>query len=692
MFRGTLFLLGLCLAGLAVAAPKTYPIGIESTPTGAEIFIDGKSVGYTPYKGKVAEGTHDLVLKRTDYDDLTTKLVIDKSAYKKTFTYSLIKAVILPTIDVQARDASAESAQVFIDGTSSGTIPMTSKLPVGRHFIEVKKDGFVTYSEWVDLKEGGTSTLSVQLDEIKKPATLTVEGTKDAQIYIDGVLKGNIPSTVDNVDLGRHLVEVKLDGFVPFAEWVEFASGTQKVIKAELTPAAPVVKVGSIRVFTNQDPAEVYLDGTPIGVTPLTYESVAPGPHFIQIKKAGYFTFEQNFEAKVNERTLINATLTLAGPKAGSVRIISPVVDASVYIDGNFIGKVPVLKEDLSIGNHILLVKAAGYADWTKNIEINGTDSLEFTAELMASGTIRLLSNLAGAEIFIDGEKKTEVSLEEGKPLLFENVPVGKHKVMIRLNGYVDAISEFNVNAGETATADLKLIKVADILSPEDRRKRIATYGSRAIRTGDFAADLMAGTPYLEATVITGIVDKIDVGVSLRIAGVINEIGARGKYTLLDTPSFGIAAEGGISGGFGPSLTAQGDGSNKLSFTSNTVGAYGYAVASLFLRDIAAVSMRGGFNLYTDAGPTLDSFAEVDENGVPTRDQDARDRGARLMTGLVVQLLQKEKMSYNFILEGNPAGIGSGESTLDGDKRRLMYDTVIPDLLLYFRGGITLKF
>src|SRR5262249_3177368 len=151
-------------------------------------------------------------------------------------------------------------------------------------------------------------------------------------------------------------------------------------------------------------------------------------------------------------------------------------------------------------------------------------------------------------------------------------------------------------------------------------------------------------------TVTTGLRPGIDVGVSLKIAGPINELYVNGKYLLWDSPVLAVAAEGSLGAGFGPAKENNGDGTSSVGFSSNSVDLTAYGVGSLYFKDMLAVSGRLGFHGYTDGGPALNAFAEPDANGNPQRDQSKRDAGFRLMVALVGQYLWSEKLSYNLII------------------------------------------
>ena len=71
------FLIAIALSalfGCATIPPASdthQMVRLESVPTGANLYIDGKFVGNTPVKISISKATHRITLKHNDYKDLT---------------------------------------------------------------------------------------------------------------------------------------------------------------------------------------------------------------------------------------------------------------------------------------------------------------------------------------------------------------------------------------------------------------------------------------------------------------------------------------------------------------------------------------------------------------------------------------------------------------------------------------------
>jgi tetratricopeptide (TPR) repeat protein len=81
---------------------------------------------------------------------------------------------------------------------------------------------------------------------------------------------------------------------------------------AELAKGGATTAGASIKIFSEQDPAEVFLDGEAKGQSPLLLERVSPGKHIIELRKAGFRSFEQELSVEPGKDQALKATLESA--------------------------------------------------------------------------------------------------------------------------------------------------------------------------------------------------------------------------------------------------------------------------------------------------------------------------------------------------------------------------------------------
>lgn len=148
-------------------ADKTYPVFIESTPTGATVYLDSKDsepLGQTPYKGQLQAGTYMLIVELDRYDQHVQDVTIKKSKAVQKFKVPLKKSPEgeLKVVAAKGR-GDVKNAVVYIDGKEWGTLPDRIKVPAGPHQVEVKKEGFKTYEAWIEVGQGEVKTVKAEL-------------------------------------------------------------------------------------------------------------------------------------------------------------------------------------------------------------------------------------------------------------------------------------------------------------------------------------------------------------------------------------------------------------------------------------------------------------------------------------------------------------------------------------------------
>jgi hypothetical protein len=67
--------------------------------------------------------------------------------------------------------------------------------------------------------------------------------------------------------------------------------------------------VGKLSVESRPDGAHVFLDGKPVGTTPLTMPSVSAGEHAIRIEREGYRRWSSSVRIVAGEQNRLTASL-----------------------------------------------------------------------------------------------------------------------------------------------------------------------------------------------------------------------------------------------------------------------------------------------------------------------------------------------------------------------------------------------
>jgi hypothetical protein len=497
-----------CLASMAsaqVTNPKLkstrtkYKVRIDA-PTRATIYLDDKGygpVGYTPWEGKLIAGSWTVILEAEGFDPASKPITVARKRTTQEFFVTLVKKIEPGIVEVRAdSDPNAFGAAVWVDGQLQGNIPVTLKLSAGRHLIEVKKDEFVTFSVWQEVKDGDRVPMQVLLKPIDKPkkGTIIVEAdVPDAEVLLDGNLHDDTtPTTITNVLVGPHVIIVRKAPAIDWKQTIQVEENKTVKVRAELKATIGGPK-GIISVICNVDKARVFLDGKEMGAAPLEIKDVAPGEHLLEVKAPGY--------QSADRRVVVNAGMPLvekfnlnpeAAAAVGTLKVVSPVPNAAVYIDGESVGTTPQTKE-VPPGEHFVVVQIQGYKKFEKKVRIEAGQTISVTAELKAVGSLKILSRPTGAEVEIDGKPAGKT------PFDGEAIDVGKHVIVLRAQGYYDLSKNIEVKGGDQQVMNESLEMIDTGPTPaqlEAEQKSLTSFGAKVLPKLRTTLDLGAGYPY----------------------------------------------------------------------------------------------------------------------------------------------------------------------------------------------------
>ena len=206
-------------------------VAISTEPAGAEVFIDGRQEGRSPYRVELPPGPHVVKLQSPGY-----------KSYEKKFTMpdgnDLDVTVAMVPVVAQGPGAlelavSPIGAAVSVDGKPVAVNDaglFATELPPGAHVASISRNGFRAREERFSVVASQVTKLGVKLSEIDPSITsplLTIQSVPEgAQLSIDGTPVGNTPFSQPFAK-GAHRFTVTRDGFKPREESFELAGGSE---------------------------------------------------------------------------------------------------------------------------------------------------------------------------------------------------------------------------------------------------------------------------------------------------------------------------------------------------------------------------------------------------------------------------------------------------------------------------------
>lgn len=284
------------------------------------------------------------------------KLTTSDSAYVETVK-------LIPNFGyLEIQDlGNATGAKVFVNGREVGAVPYKSdiKWDCNTYELLLVKDLYKSYTTNFTINRGETTVIKPQLESDFAETTLTVEG--DADIYIDGILKGK----------GRWVGPLKAGSYLVECRKVDHRK-TQKEINVEVDKAStitlppPIPITGFLSVNSTPVGARIKIDGKDYGVTPKIIQDILIGQHKVEVSM-------DNRKTEVREVNIVEGNEEQLSVNLSSTAMISfssMPKGASVFIDGTLVGTTPFTRE-MASGNYVIKGRAYGYRPYHRKIYID---------------------------------------------------------------------------------------------------------------------------------------------------------------------------------------------------------------------------------------------------------------------------------------------------------------------------------
>jgi hypothetical protein len=383
---------GTCQSGIG---GDTGFFSISSIPAEGQVIMDGTYRGNTPLIVPVyVTGTpsHTIVVSKPGYLPWT-KSYNSNPAAGQTIA---VNAVLEPSSDrgTLIVISSPSGALVTVDGTMGQQAPWTyADIPAGSHVVRAFLSGYVPYLTLVDVPAGDTITVNAPLAPLSRIGALQVKSSPGgADIYVDGFYSGSTATSIGNLAAGSHFVTLRLAGYKDWLGTVEIPENSVAFIDAQLEVASAAT-TGDILISSNPPGASVFNDGVYQGNTQpgdaLDLTGLLPGSHTILLQLQNFQDYSTQVQVQAGRVSIVNAELIPATTpsQSGSLLINSNPQGANVFLDNACVGITPLTIPSVSAGSHALLLRLAGYTDYSTTLTISPGQAVQVQASLAPSPT-----------------------------------------------------------------------------------------------------------------------------------------------------------------------------------------------------------------------------------------------------------------------------------------------------------------
>jgi formylglycine-generating enzyme required for sulfatase activity len=213
--------------------PDWATVAIESSPDGAEVFIDGVAAATTPCRIDVLSGPHEIELRKDRFEVWRTRIDVVAET-----PIALGGIALTPARGRILVEADPVGAQVVIGDDYAGAAPVEAEVAPDTDLpVRVAADGYVRAEQTVRVGPGEETTVTFELTPEFGVVLLRVE-PMEARLSIDGQPYGMAPPEI-TLPAREHRLEFTKDGFEPAVRTIRPRPGVPGLIEVTLAPIVP---------------------------------------------------------------------------------------------------------------------------------------------------------------------------------------------------------------------------------------------------------------------------------------------------------------------------------------------------------------------------------------------------------------------------------------------------------------------
>lgn len=172
-------------------------LSINTKPTDADIYLDGKLCGQTPLSTNITAEKHKIKILKDGYKSL----IFDDVIIKEDESF-IIDTVLIETFDIKI-NTNGRFDKLYVDGQYEGYSPITRLLSPGTHIIKIER-GYrddEVFEKVIVIEPNGQKVFNLILD-----SKLNITTNREASIFVDNKRIGNSPQSLD-LPIGNHHIK-----------------------------------------------------------------------------------------------------------------------------------------------------------------------------------------------------------------------------------------------------------------------------------------------------------------------------------------------------------------------------------------------------------------------------------------------------------------------------------------------------
>lgn len=257
---------------LVAPKPMTGALKINTVPSSANVYVDGKYKGKSPYyEASMLIGEHEVKLVKQDYAETKINVLIkDGEVYELTETLKTYRDIEIKT----DRDGDI----IYIDGCDVGRSPCVVNISCENHQLVVKRGNKEVCNKNIFIEKGNNK--KEMFLKFGKEINITTMRNGD-EIFVNNEYVGKSPLKY-YLDYGEYSIKAKRKG----------NSSDSKMMKVEENgPSECLLCFGKmITISSNKKGDAVFVDGKKQGKTPIELD-LSLGSHDVTVKRGNKSDF-----------------------------------------------------------------------------------------------------------------------------------------------------------------------------------------------------------------------------------------------------------------------------------------------------------------------------------------------------------------------------------------------------------------
>ena len=356
---------------LAFTLQPAAIFSIKVVPTHATVTIADNPVNPSRLTNiELPAGRHLIRIAAEGYKPISVQIDLPQGSSPPR-TYKLEKlSSDIGEIEITSRPSGAV---VVLDGSIVGKTPyLRSKMPTGRHQLQMRLDGYEGFSRMISVDRGQKRAVSETLTPVGSLRITSQPG--GASVFVDGRSVGITPLTIQELEVGRHRIVLSKESYGDYSSTVDVKHRQTFPVKAML-----VVRGGTLRLLVNPY-GDVYIDGklTQKKVSGQFSKELSASAHRLQVVHPTLGIYEKTFTIKPQKQVYFPIDFN----KKFRLTVSSTPVWGEIFVDDKSSGNTP--KElILRMGKHVIDVRRVGYVakPLTISVENDAPQPLLFRLE-----------------------------------------------------------------------------------------------------------------------------------------------------------------------------------------------------------------------------------------------------------------------------------------------------------------------